>query len=204
MTDSTSTHATPPTTAILRRRLKRVRTLRWALPGVAALLVAAVGGQLIWTAVQAAVQRPAAAADSSVRMVQPTFSGEGRDGSHYRVTAQSGVRDAKDDKLILLDKPIVVVTRNGQPGTQTVSERGVFHEDDRSLKLEGDVRVQNANGYRFVAQNATIDTSTGQVVGQAIQGRGIAGEVQSNSYAVSEKGDRVIFKGGVRARLNDH
>lgn len=201
MTDQpANSHALPPPAA-LRRRLSRVRALKLALPGLAALLIVLVVGQLIWNAIQG-VKPQAVATDSSVRMVAPTFTGEGRDGSHYQVTAASGVRDAQDEKKILLTQPVVVVTRNGQPDTRSVSQSGVFQETDRKLQLNGDVHVTNASGYNFVAQNAVIDTATGQVAGQAIQGHGTAGDVRSNGYTVSDKGDRVIFKGGVRSRLN--
>ena len=41
-------------------------------------------------------------------------------------------------------------------------------------------------------------------MGEAVQGQGASGQVQSNSYAASEKGDRMVFKGRVRARVNEH
>jgi lipopolysaccharide export system protein LptC len=191
--------------SVLHRRLARVRVLRLALPTVAALLVLLLVGQLAWNALSGA-RKPtvAAAADTTVRMVSPTFTGEGRDGSHYQVTATSGQRDAKDEKRINLQQPVVVVTRNGQVDTQSTSQTGVFQEDQRKLLLNGEVQVKNSSGYNFTAQNAIIDTATGQVAGQAIQGHGLAGNVQSNNYAAYDKGDRVVFKGGVRARLNDN
>jgi lipopolysaccharide export system protein LptC len=134
-------------------------------------------------------------------MVHPQFTGSGRDGSNYLLTAQSGVRDPKDNARILLDKPTVTVNRPGEAATHTVSERGVFREDDQSLSLEGDVRVEEAGGFHFVANNAVIDTNTGKVVGGNVQGQGPTGDVQSGSYSVSDKGDRMVFKGGVRSQL---
>jgi lipopolysaccharide export system protein LptC len=66
------------------------------------------------------------------------------------------------------------------------------------------VQVEQSGGYKFATNDATIDTNTGQVIGQTIKGNGPSGAVQSNSYAVTDKGDRMVFKGGVRARLNEH
>jgi lipopolysaccharide export system protein LptC len=134
-------------------------------------------------------------------MVNPQFTGSGRDGSNYLLTARSGVRDAKDNARILLEKPMVTVNRPGQAGTHTISDRGVFREDTQSLSLEGDVRVEEAGGFQFVANNAVIDTKTGKVVGGNVQGQGPTGAVQSGSYAVSDKGDRMVFKGGVHTQL---
>ena len=35
-----------------------------------------------------------------------------------------------------------------------------------------------------------------------VKGAGSGNQVQADSYSVSDKGDRVIFKGRVRSRLN--
>jgi lipopolysaccharide export system protein LptC len=186
-----------------RRRLALVRFLRWGLPAVAVLAVAGVAGQIAWNAVTVAVAaRPAA--DSAVSMNKPTFAGQGRDGSHYQVTAASGVRDAKDEKLIHLVSPVITVTKAGQQTNHTTAQRGLFREDDHTLHLQDNVQVEQTGGYKFATNDATIDTNTGQVLGQTIKGNGPSGAVQSNSYAVTDKGDRMVFKGGVRARLNEH
>jgi lipopolysaccharide export system protein LptC len=184
-----------------RRRLARVRFLRRTLPLAAGMGLVAVVGQVSWRSVQAAAAPAPVASEHTVRMVNPQFSGEGRDGSRYLLTAKSGVRDPKDAARIVLQRPVVSVSRNGQPGAHTVSQRGVFREDDQSLTLEGDVQVEEAGGFRFVANNAVIDTATGRVKGGGVQGQGPVGAVRSDSYSVTEKGDRMVFKGGVRGQL---
>jgi lipopolysaccharide export system protein LptC len=167
--------------------------------------VAGVAGQIAWNAVTVAVavaSRPAAG--SAVSMDRPTFAGQGRDGSHYQVTAASGVRDAKDEKLIHLVSPVITVTKAGQETNHTTAQRGLFREDDHTLHLQDNVQVEQSGGYKFATNEATIDTNTGQVIGQTIKGNGPSGAVQSNTYTVTDKGDRMVFKGGVRARLNEH
>jgi len=185
-----------------QRRLVRVQFLRRTLPIAAVVALAAVVGQVSWRSLQAAVAAPPPPAASIVRMVSPQFSGQGRDGSHYLLTAQSGVRDPKDAARIMLDRPVVTVTRQGgETGAHTVSQRGVFREDNQSLTLEGDVQVEQGAGFRFVANNAVIDTSTGRVVGGGVQGQSDTSAVRSDNYAVSDKGDRMVFKGRVHAQI---
>ncbi len=192
--------------AMVRRqqRLVWVRVLRLALPGMAALLIVALLGQALWRTVMSLLHPAPAVAEQGMRMARPEFSGVGRDGSRYRLTAQSGVRDTTDDKRILLQRPVITVSRTGQADTHTLADHGVFREDDRTLRLTGNVQVEGASGYQFATNDAVIDTATGKVMGQAVQGQGASGRVRSNSYAVSDKGDRMVFKGRVRARINEH
>jgi len=184
-----------------QRRLVWVKFLRRTLPIAAVTALVAVVGQVTWRNLQSAAASEPVASESVVRMVNPQFSGQGRDGSRYLVTAQSGVRDPKDAARILLERPVVTVSRQGEPGAHTVSQRGVFREDNQSLTLEGNVQVEQAGGFHFVSNKAVIDTSTGQVVGGGVQGQGPAGAVRSDTYSVTEKGDRMVFKGGVHSQL---
>ena len=186
------------------RRLVWVKFLRRILPIAAITALAAVAGQVGWRSLQSAAAATPVASENTVRMVNPQFSGAGRDGSQYLLTAQSGVRDPKDAARIVLEKPVVTVTRNGEAGAHTISQRGVFREDTRALTLEGNVQVEQGGGFQFVANSAVIDTSTGKVVGGGIQGQGPTGAVKSDSYSVTDKGDRLVFKGGVRTQLKSH
>ena len=188
-----------------QQRLVWVRRLRLAFPALAVLLLGAVVAELAWGALWGVFHQPPAVGDQTVRMVKPAFAGSGRDGSHFSLVALSGVRDAKDDKKIQLDHPRITVNRDAQTGeTLTIADHGVFQEDAHTLALSGHVQVQEPGGFRFAANDATIDTNTGQVVGQSVAGNGPTGLVQSNSYAVSQKGDRMVFTGRVRARVNGH
>ena len=46
-------------------------------------------------------------------------------------------------------------------------------------------------------------TRTGELVGSGpIQGSGSLGEITAKSYGVYDKGDRMVFKGGVHTRLD--
>jgi len=177
--------------------------LRLGLPALAGLVLLAVAGQLAFDAARAFISTAPTIADQTVRMAAPVFTGQGKDGSRFRLTARSGVRDAKDDKRILLDHPQITLSRTGQSDTNTRAEKGVFHEDAHTLQLTGNVQVEEAGTYQFATNDATIDTTTGQVVGSGVAGTGQVGAVQANSYAVTNKGDTMVFKGGVRARLND-
>jgi lipopolysaccharide export system protein LptC len=191
----------PADVARRRRRVLRIRLLRRILPVTAAALMAGVIGQVAWGTIATVMAPEAHAPGDEVRMDNPTFSGESKDGSRYLVTARSGLRDPKDASKILLDAPNVTVSRGTGPATRTTARTGQFREDDLTLKLEGDVKVDNGAGYQFDFKNAVIDPTTGEVNGQGVEGEGPTGTVRSDRYTVFDQGQRMVFKGGVRGRI---
>ena len=71
------------------------------------------------------------------------------------------------------------------------------------MRLQGDVQVDDGSGYHFSTERANLDTRTNIVEANSpITGTGPVGEVQADTYGVYDEGDRVIFRGRVRARIN--
>ena len=69
------------------------------------------------------------------------------------------------------------------------------------LELSGGVRLADTRN-TFATAASLFDTKTGEVIGSApIQGAGGLGEINAKSYGVYDKGDRMVFKGGVRTRI---
>jgi lipopolysaccharide export system protein LptC len=158
-------------------------------------------GQVSWNTIVTVLTPDAKSPGDQVRMDNPTFSGESKDGARYLVTARSGLRDPKKESRILLDAPTVTVTRAGAGVTRTTARTGEFHEDDMTLRLEGDVRVDNGGDSKFDFKNAVIDPRTGEVSGQGATGKSPTGDIRSDSYDVLDQGERMVFKGGVRGRI---
>jgi lipopolysaccharide export system protein LptC len=195
-------HAPAPADVARRpRRVIRIRVLRLILPITAAALLAGVIVQVAWQTIATIMAPTARQPGDEVRMDNPSFSGESRDGARYLVTAKSGLRDPNQGSRILLDAPTVTISRKTGPSTRTTARTGEFSEDDLTLKLEGDVQVDDGGGYQFAFKNAVIDPTTGEVSGQGVQGQGPAGAVQSDRYTVYDQGERMVFKGGVKGRI---
>ncbi len=183
-----------------RTRLALVRSLRLVLPSAAAALVVVVGAQVAWREYQVANTFTPKVSEAEVRMINPSFSGQGKDGKHYLVTATTGVRDAKDAMLFRLDNPVVTVRKGEETGARTTAKRGAFRQDDQILRLEGDVRTVRGGRDQALADNAVIDTTTGLVTGKGFRGSSQNGSIRADSY--STKSGRTVFKGGVHGRFN--
>lgn len=198
----TSSHSTLPGHAGQReRRLIQVARLRKGLPIAAGVLAIVCATQIIYRNMSAGPAPAPAAAEP--KMLNPSFAGSSRDGRSYVLTGSEGMRDPKTETQIMIEKPIITLTSKTQQITKMTAKTGVYDELAHSLFLKGDVRVDNGSGSKFSSETALVDTRTGQVSGQSgLTAQSSAGQIQSGSYTASDEGERVIFKGGVRGRLN--
>jgi len=187
-----------------RAHSRFVRLLRLALPlvmlGVLIVLAALV--------VQHAMKRQAAAhqdASTPIRMTNPHFFGRDNQGRAFTLGAQQAERDERTLQVVLLRFPSLTLDVGGVHPSTLTADSGVYHENTRMLLLRGHVHGANAANERFATDQAVVNTKTGAVVGpKSMAAQTNQGSVQSNSYDVFNKGETVVFKGGVHARLKTH
>ena len=181
-----------------------VRVLRVVLP----MIMAGVIALLTWLVIAHAVRRQAAAhkdASTPIRMVNPHFFGRDTQGRAFTLGARQAARDETSFQTVLLSYPSVTLDVNSVHPSTLTADSGVYHEDTRLLFLKGHVHADNAKQSRFATDEATVNTRTGTVVGGApLSSQTPVGDLKANSFDVYDKGDRVVFKGGVHARLNQH
>lgn len=194
----------PPPRGKPRVHTRLVRVLRWVLPAIMAGMIATLVGFVILHAVrrQDAVQKDA---QTPIQMVNPHFFGRDNQGRPYIISAQQAARDERSFQRVLLSQPSMILDVNG-PNPSTVSaDEGVYHEDTRMLYLKGNILANNARDSHFATDEAVVNTRTGMVTSPtSLNSSTSSGQLQANSFDVFDKGDRVVFKGGVHARLNSH
>ena len=184
-----------------RRRSRVVRSLRLVLPAAIVVILVAVAGQVGWRSLRAA-SRPPAEAKTQIRMIAPRFYGQSDDGRSFMITARSALRDDSDSMNVRLDSPTLTLGFDEPQPSRVTAKSGLYREDTMKLMLSGDVRIDDGAGYRFASEQASVDTKSGTISGEtAMLGEGPTGQVKSNAYTVYDKGDRVVFRGGVRTRL---
>lgn len=183
-----------------RKRSRLIRTLRIVLPAVIALIFAGLVGSVVWNTFNAQ-PKSARAGDEPIRLVKPRFVGRDDKGRAFVLTAESAVRDRLDYQRVILKNPALVLDENGPDQMRLNGADGVFQEQNGKLQLTGGVRMQDAKN-TFQTASSLFDTKTGEVIGSGpIQGAGGLGEISAESYGVYGKGERMVFKGGVRTRL---
>lgn len=183
-----------------RRRSRLIRTLRVALPAAIVLIFAGLIGSVAWSTFTAQ-PRAARVGDEPIKLLNPRFVGRDDKGRAFILTADSAVRDPKDYQRVVLQKPALVLDENGPDQMRINGASGIFHEQTGKLELSNGVRMADSKN-AFATAASLFDTKTGEVVGSGpIQGAGGLGEISAESYGVYGKGDRMVFKGGVRTRL---
>jgi lipopolysaccharide export system protein LptC len=196
--------AGPPPRGKARAHSRFVHVLRVVLP----LTMIGVAGMLAGFVAAHAIRRHDAAhanVSAPIRMINPHFYGRDTQGRPYTLTAREAARDERSFQTVLLTQPQVTLDAGGPKPSTLQSDTGVYHEDTRILLLRGHVQAADAKSGRFASDEAVVNTRTGTVVGpQALTSHSDTGALQSKSFDVYDKGDRVVFKGGVHARLNAH
>ena len=184
-----------------RRRSRRVRAARIVLPGAIGVLLVAVSAQVGWRTYTAAARAPAEAR-TEIRLITPRFYGQSTDGRSFMITARSAIRDDADPRRIILEEPALTLDPGSPTPTRMTAKHGIYRQDTFGLNLKDDVRLDDGTGYRFASEESFVDTRTGDVTGETLMnGEGPSGQVQSQAYSVYDKGDRIVFRGGVRARF---
>ncbi len=182
-----------------KRRLG-VRMLQLALPALAGVVTLGLAAQ---ATVRALATRPATVTQAApLRLDNPRFTGRMNDGRAFLITAVSAVRDETDTGKLALQAPRLVRGAGTPQASEMSALTGEYRQDASTLLLTGDVRIAD-RGTRIASQRALVDTRTGDLLeGGEVVGDNAEGAIRAGGYSVTDKGDRVVFKGGVRARLD--
>jgi lipopolysaccharide export system protein LptC len=187
-----------------RSHTRLVHVLRLLLPLIMVGVVVGLAGLVG----EHAIKRQAAAhqdATTPIRMVNPHFYGRDNQGRAYTLAAAEAARDEQSFQLVLLSFPTLVLNVDGPKPTHLSADSGVYHEDTRMLLLRGHIRGDDPRVLSVATDEALVNTRTGDVIGsRPLASRTPMAQVASKSFDVKDKGDRLIFKGGVHARLNQH
>lgn len=184
-----------------RRRSRNIAILRIVLPALMALITVTLVAVVGW---RSATQQSDAGreARTSIRLVNARFVGRVEDGRGFVLGARAAVRDEDDYQKVSLSEPILTIGGETVAPARVMARTGIYNERDRLLHLFGDVRIDDGMGNRVASDTSIIDTRTAKVVGDAgVLGDGPLGQVTAKSYSVEDKGDRMVLRGGVRARI---
>jgi lipopolysaccharide export system protein LptC len=183
-----------------RRRSRLIRVLRVALPLAIGLIFATLVGFVVHGTITGGPAQ-SDAADMPIRLVNFRLVGRDDRGRAFVLTADSATRDRQDYQRVHLVNPSLLIDSESPRPTRLSSKTGVMHEGTGRLNLDGGVQL-NGTDLSVATASSVYDTATGVLQGQGdIAGRTPLGEVNAKSYGVYDEGERLVFRGNVRGRI---
>ncbi|MGF1624084.1 MAG: LPS export ABC transporter periplasmic protein LptC [Alphaproteobacteria bacterium] len=177
-----------------------VQGMRLVLPTIAVLLVLAVALWPEFSEIENAIVRPDIPIDirdaDRLTMSNPRYMSRDKDGAAYTVTADEAEQQDTADGGMRLSNPAADVILEDGSWVMLQALTGEYWDQERLLELVGDVALFHDAGYEFHTQQATIDFASGRAEGHApVDGFGAFGDIESEGFAIEERGRVIIFTG---------
>lgn len=184
-----------------RRHSRLVRRLRFVLPALAIVGVAAfVGTARFYSAVLPDFISVAGIDTDSESIVidKPHISGFAGTRRAYEVTAESAEQSLRDPKVVTFNG---IDARFGldDAGTAAIEAgTGVFDGNANTLTMAEGIAITTTSGYWASFEEAAIDIRNGTLVStEPIEIRTNEGVIRANGIEVTDRGKRIAFVNGV-------
>jgi len=174
--------------------------MRLILPTIAVALVLAVALWPEFSKIEDAVTSTDIAIDlrdaERLTMTSPRYRSRDANGASYTVTADEAEQLQGTTGMIELRNPAADMTMEDGSWVMLQALSGEYWDKEERLELTGDVSLFHDAGYEFHTQQATIDFAAGRAEGHApVTGFGAFGDIQSEGFAIEDRGAVIIFTG---------
>lgn len=188
------------TLAAARKHTLRIRAIRHALIGISAALAVIL---IYFFATQSSGAQFEDDPDTSVKMVNPRYSGRTADGLPFYLTSDTATRELETRNEIALVAPVLEFIRaDGAESSYIEAEVGEYDDVAKVLDLREDVVLETDDGYRCTTTHARIYAQEKRIEGdEPIQCTGNFGEVSGTRYEVIDEYRTFVFKDGMTSRI---
>lgn len=130
------------------------------------------------------------------------ISGFDKNKLPFEITAQRGVQDAAVQSLIHLEQVESAFARPSG-ATLTITSNGAAYETKvKSLELQGNVVFAEGTRFRAHMEKASVNMDDQTLTSKSpVSVDIIGGTITADSLSISPNGERILFKGGVKARF---
>ena len=199
------------TLAAARKHTQRIVFLRRALIGVSGALVALL---IFYFATQSSEVVIEDDPDTSVRMINPRYSGRTSDNLPFYLTSDTATRKLESRTEVALIKPVLEFVRAEGAASSFVEADGGSYDDVNKIldlrtdmtKPEGErqnVVLETDDGYRCVTTHARIFAREKRIIGDdPISCVGSFGTVNGNAYEINDNYRTFVFKDGMDGIIN--
>lgn len=195
-----------PTPGRIARRRFFVTLTKWLLPLFALMLLGSIALWPEFTRVaeggRVAFRRTFGVAPDSARLIEPRYRGVDERGRPYTITADVAVQTGPE--RVDLTEPKGDAVLDGGSWVMVQSRQGVFVQHAGQLDLSGDVTLYRDDGTVLRSETASIDLKQGAAAGNdQTHAEGPFGVLDSQGFALTDKGAVIQFQGPARLVLNE-
>lgn len=134
--------------------------------------------------------------DSVPVMTNPTFQGVDEKNQPYLITADSAIQH--DDATITLDNVQADMLTEEQAWMSVRAIKGTIDTEHKTLKLTGDVKLFQDQGYEFVTESVHVDMNAHVARGvKQVEGFGPMGTIRADGFVWRHDEQLLRFTGGV-------
>ncbi len=178
------------------------RLMRYALPGIAVVLLAIV---VIWPMISGKEDgfrlgfSPAEPTDSGpLTMENARYIGVDSKNQGYTIVADQAIQENADADLIELLAPKADIILSDDSWLALTAERGDYFRGNEILDLEGAVNAFSDTGFEMRTARARIELALGRASGEdPVEGQGPLGVLSAVGFELLDRGERILFGGPV-------
>lgn len=187
-----------------KRHSTIVRSMRLLLPiaalGVVVILMAWKSDNNPVTAVPREEISPQTVSQNE--LIKPKFQSEDSNGQPYSITADKATQNAEDMNTVFLHKPVADINLKSGGSISMTAANGEYKQEQKGLTLDGQVEVQNNEGYKIQTERMNVDV-TGQIItsDSPVTGTGPQADITASGMNVNGNSKIVIFNGPAKLTL---
>ena len=182
--------------AAVRRRSKRIRTLRTLFPAAIVLLIVLNCG---WITIQSIINslNIYGASGDEFRVANPRYIGQTGSGDNYIISGLEAVRKGRDSQIVTLKSPILDLRGDADTATHVTATVGVYNQTTQIFVLTGHVvMVSGPSQFTLTTEQAYIDMVKSTMYGDKhVEGNDSMGHIEGESFLVSDKGGTINMEG---------
>ncbi len=178
-----------------------VRIMRFALPMAAvAMVVVVFMGSGIEEPVVSPIERTIKDAVEPViaknELLNPKFESADKKKQPYKITADRALQGETNKDLIMLDKPVGLITMEDGIKVTMRSETGAYRQDTERFFLQGDVHLQHEQGYELKSEEAHVDLQKNYAWSEKdVRGEGPDLSIDAKGVRADGETGEIIFTG---------
>lgn len=185
-----------------------VRIMRLALPlaaiAVVSVLFIVTGGENTAIVPVAQTQEMPDKKIAKNELLNPEFESRDKKNQPYKITAARAVQGEANKDLIMLERPVGVMTMQNGVQVKMHSNTGAYRQDTERFFLEGGVFLEHAEGYTISSEEAHVDLKQNFAWSEmAVHGTGPDISIDATGVQANGKTGRILFTGPAKLVLSD-